>query len=89
MSKENNGFMACPFCGRTDKVVVLDEHLFYKLQGKYGTAAVSVECKRCSVDVYEHTSAEKNYEKRLELMRQKWNKRAAMPQETEGGESNE
>ena len=84
MNKENNGFMACPFCGRTDKVDVMDEHLFYELQGKYGTAAVMTECKRCNVNMYEHTSSVKNYEKRLELMRRKWNKRAAMPQETEG-----
>ena len=55
MSKENNGFMACPFCGRTDKVVVMTEDFFYELQGRHDTAALTVTCKRCEAVMWEHT----------------------------------
>ena len=79
MSKENNGFIACPFCGRADRVVVMDEDLFYKFK-----CAVTVRCKRCDVEMVDNTWTEKNYEKRVDILRRKWNKRAAMPQETEG-----
>ena len=89
MNKENNGFMACPFCGRTDKVVVMTEDFFYELQGRHGTAALTVTCKRCEAVMWEHTHMVKKYERRVDMLRRKWNKRAAMPQETEGGESNE
>lgn len=84
MNKESNGFMACPFCGRIDKVSVLAKQTFYELHGEHGTAAMVVECLRCSVSVWEHTSSERNYEKRVDILRRKWNKRAAVSQETEG-----
>ena len=79
MSKESNGFMACPFCGRADEVVVMDEDLFYKLK-----CAVTVKCKRCGVEMVDNTWSKRKYEKRLDILRRKWNKRAAASQETEG-----
>lgn len=87
--KDNNGFMACPFCGRTDKVVVMDKQFFYALQGEHDTAAMTVKCERCAVEMWEHTWRTKNYEKRVDILRRKWNKRAAVSQETEGDESSE
>ena len=84
MNKDNNGFMACPFCGRSDKVVVTGEHSFYELQDKNDTAALMVECTRCMTMMWEQTVSEKKYEKRADILRRKWNKRAAVSQETEG-----
>ena len=78
MYKENNGFMACPFCGRSDKVVVLEKSSFYELQGENDTAAMSVRCTRCDAEMWEHTRSVKNYEKRVNIARKKWNKRAAV-----------
>lgn len=89
MYEENDGFKACPFCGRADKVVVLGKQWFYELQGENDTAAMVVKCERCNAEIWEHTTSEKNYEKRVELVRKKWNKRAAVSQETEGGAPNE
>jgi len=77
MNKDNNGFMACPFCGRTDEVVVKDKQFFYRLQGEYDTANMKVECERCKVEMMEYTWSEKNYERRVNLVRRKWNERAA------------
>ena len=84
MNKDNNGFMACPFCGRTDKVVVMDKRFFYGLQGEYDTACITVKCERCMVELHDHTWSEKNYERRVDILRREWNKRAAVSQETEG-----
>ena len=83
---EQNGFKACPFCGRADELDVMTEDCFYRLQGEYDTACISVKCERCDVDLIDHSSSIKNYEKRLDILRRKWNKRAAVPQEKEEGE---
>lgn len=84
MNKENNGFMACPFCGRTDEVAIQEKGFFYELQGEHDTAALAIKCERCKVTMYDFTLSEKKYEKRVALLRRKWNKRAAVSQETEG-----
>ena len=78
MNKENNGFKACPFCGRADEVAVQEKGFFYELQGEYDTAALAVKCERCKVTMYDFTLSEKEYEKRVALLRRKWNKRAAV-----------
>lgn len=86
MNKDNNGFLPCPFCGQSDKVSVLGKQSFYDLQGEHGTAAMLVQCYRCNVMVWEDTSSEQNYERRVDILRRKWNKRAAVSQETKEGE---
>lgn len=86
MNKENNGFMACPFCGRVDEVVVMEKSFFYELQGEYDTACISVKCERCNVELHDHSRSIKNYEKRVDILRRKWNKRATVSQEKKEGD---
>jgi hypothetical protein len=64
----------CPFCGNT-KLAVTPKNQFYEVQGEYGDAAISIRCWECSVDMYEHSRTERTYEKRVELLIDKWNRR--------------
>ena len=74
--KDSLNLRECPFCGNK-KLDVTTQSRFYELQGQYGTAAVCVRCWECSTDMYDHTSNEKNYEKRIALLTKKWNRRAS------------
>lgn len=80
------GFKVCPICGKDDKTHALDEASFYKLEALNGTACIKAECIRCGLMVYDFTSEEKEYEKRLEMVRIKWNQMAHAEEETESGE---
>ena len=64
----------CPFCGKKN-FYVTDKNVFYKLQKEYGNAAIEIRCNNCSLDLWEHTSDERNYDKRLEIAIAKWNTR--------------
>lgn len=64
----------CPFCGNTD--LVLSEQANYEEQVKeHGSACISANCKKCKVDMYEHTYEFSEYGDRLVLLIQKWNRR--------------
>lgn len=65
----------CPFCGNK-KFDVTREKIFYELQGETGSASVRLTCWDCQTDMWEHTWAEKDYYKRVELLVKKWNRRA-------------
>ncbi len=68
----------CPFCGETKFLQVDDKQEFYELQGesKDGQAAFMMRCTKCDVEMWEHSFHFRNYETRLKLIIEKWNRRA-------------
>lgn len=65
----------CPFCGETKSLQVDSRKTFYELQGENGEAALCMSCEKCALDMWEHSFRVHNYEKRLELLAKKWNRR--------------
>lgn len=65
----------CPFCGNTKFEITPESH-FYELQGIYGDAAIEIRCRKCTMELWEHTRTETDYSKRLDLLVEKWNRRA-------------
>jgi hypothetical protein len=71
----NNKLKPCPFCGNKKFEITPKLH-FYELQGIYGDAAIEVRCWNCSTEMWEHSRTEKNYDKRVAMLAEKWNRRA-------------
>ena len=76
------GFKVCPICGKDDRTTVTDKCSFYELEALNGKACIKAECSNCGLMVYDFTDKEKEYEKRLEMVRVKWNKLAPAEPET-------
>lgn len=68
------GFAACPFCGLAD-LKFFDKDLFDSLQKGRMKVSLYVRCNVCEAEMWEHTWAEDNYEKRMRLLAEKWNRR--------------
>lgn len=66
----------CPFCGRTDLDVSTESDFNLLQRRNGGTACIAVRCWHCYADMFEHTYSEKDYNKRLEMLLTKWNRRA-------------
>ena len=67
-------FKPCPFCGKKD-LGVTPKDFYEELVEENGTACVSVRCKNCALDMYEHTD-DVPYEEKIDLLKEKWNRRA-------------
>lgn len=68
-------FKPCPFCGN-EELELLTEKDFYAVQGRTGSAAVRLRCWSCSTEMWEHSREEHNYDKRVQMLAAKWNRRA-------------
>lgn len=69
----------CPYCGKKDEMIFTPLERFVSCGGddeKRG-ACVSVSCDRCDVTMYDCHSKTTDYETRLEMLLEKWNKRGA------------
>lgn len=62
----------CPFCGK--EPVIETREFFENLQSENETACLAIEC-RCGARLYDYTTEEHDYEKRVELLATKWNTR--------------
>lgn len=71
-----NGFRPCPFCGRED-FEVDDEKFFNDLQAgsEDGKCCIRILC-RCGAIFYDYTYDEHDYHKRIEILKNKWNRRS-------------
>lgn len=71
-----NKLLPCPFCGKT-RLWISDEADFNYLQSKHGKACIALVCEtpNCHVEMFEHTYSVKDYNKRLEMLVSKWNRR--------------
>ena len=67
-------FDPCPFCGETN-FDVTTKKTFKQLLKENGRACISIDCRNCKLDMYEHTDGVP-YEKKLDLLKEKWNRRA-------------
>lgn len=66
----------CPFCGGT-KLEIDSREFFELLQTESDYTCISIECKTqgCYAQMFEHTREERDYDKRVELLVEKWNRR--------------
>lgn len=67
---------SCPCCGNTN-LDITGESDFYFLQGENGKACLRIGCWECYLEMFDHTYSEKDYNKRLEILLMKWNRRIA------------
>lgn len=67
-------FDPCPFCGEKN-LAVTPKKFYDKLVKKNGMACISVRCKNCELDMYEHTDGV-TYKEKIDLLIDKWNRRA-------------
>lgn len=44
---------ACPFCGKRDRLVITTKKYHTELVEKNGDAMISIECKRCDLELKE------------------------------------
>ena len=68
-------FNPCPFCGKTD-LGLMPKYMYEELVEENGTACVSLRCRTCDVDMYEHTDGV-TYEDKVKLLARKWNRAEA------------
>lgn len=68
-------FKSCPFCGYTNLEVTPNDR-FYELQGKHVTASLRLVCRMCKTEMWEHSWGERDYDKRVQMLADKWNRRA-------------
>lgn len=65
----------CPFCGKIDEVTITSKSSFSELYCEHGSATISIGCKRCSLNLYEHRYTGSKYEVKVRQLVKKWNKR--------------
>lgn len=63
----------CPFCGKKDRLVLPKRETYEELVSKTGSACISLACKNCNLEIYEHTHSILNFGTRLGLLIAKWN----------------
>ena len=68
-------FNPCPFCGNTH-FTITPERRFYEMQSESGTASICARCFVCDADMWEHSLGERDYDKRIQMLADKWNRRA-------------
>lgn len=66
----------CPFCGGTN-LVIDSREMFEEMQAENGCACICVDCKTpgCDANMFEHTHSVTDYDRRVELLVEKWNRR--------------
>ena len=76
MKEEPYDLKPCPFCG--ENPVIMDRGTFENLKGMDadGKACITIECRKCNLQFYDHTHDEQDYFIRKFLVSQKWNRRA-------------
>lgn len=65
----------CPFCGKKDGLVLPERETYEELVRENGKACISLSCRHCNLDMYEHTHSIADYGTRLGLLIAKWNNR--------------
>ena len=64
----------CPFCGGTD-LRVTSKDIFESCFKERGIATICLECKTCSVEMYEHNYRGRGYATKVKHLVDKWNER--------------
>lgn len=63
----------CPLCGKLDRLDFTQQDTYERLRDTHGSACVTVECRRCNLELRDHTSEISEYEDRMVLLRNNWN----------------
>lgn len=66
----------CPFCGSKENLHITSEDTFKELFERYDRATLSIECRKCGLDLYEHKYSGDEYEIKRDILIKKWNRRA-------------
>lgn len=74
-NKDIETLKPCPFCGKTNELVITSKSSFQDLYCEHGSAAISIECERCSLNLYELRYAGSKYDVKVEKLIKKWNER--------------
>lgn len=66
----------CPICGRNDRLVISKKDKYEELLEKNGSAMISMECKRCDLELknYDHYNIN-NYAVLRSMLINRWNER--------------
>lgn len=66
-------FKPCPFCGKSDFSITSKE-IYHEMVGENGSACIGIRCKKCTLDMYDH-SKDAKYDTRVDKLVEKWNTR--------------
>ena len=69
-------FIPCPFCGNAE-FHFTTERSFYEVKVETGSASIRMTCSKCSADMWEHSWGERDYDKRIQMLADKWNRRVS------------
>lgn len=75
------GYNPCPLCGKSDRISVTSKEDYYELLALNGLACISMRCRNCHIEMFEHTSSIRVYEKKVEKLYSKWNRLRGVPDE--------
>ena len=67
-----NRIRSCPICNERE-LSVTSKSVFDKLYVENGDATISIECRNCSLQLYEHKYHGKSYKTKLNKLIDKWN----------------
>ena len=65
----------CPFCGGA-KPAFTSKTSFYDFQKRFNNADLTITCVSCDLYMGERSFYIRNYEVRMKLLAEKWNRRA-------------
>ena len=65
----------CPFCGGA-KLAFTSKTSFYDFQKRFNNADLMITCVSCDLNMWERSFYIRNYEVRMKLLAEKWNRRA-------------
>ena len=63
----------CPQCGKLDRLDFTQQDTYERLRDENGSACVTVECRRCNLELRDHSREISEYEDRMVLLCYKWN----------------
>ena len=65
----------CPICNRKDKLEITAKQTYDELVAEHGSSLVSIECKRCGIEMRQYYIDNNNYYFGLGKLMQRWNTR--------------
>lgn len=81
--------LPCPICGQTEHLTVTAKWFFDELVEENGQAMVSLECSYCNLELKNYNRGNKPYEEALTDLTAKWNTRAEVVLNANGGNEDE
>ena len=74
--RQIKGFRPCPFCEKTDRMLISTEDSLQNQLKDGDGASLSIECIKCGLQVWVHTEKEITYQMIVSMLQKKWNRLA-------------